>query len=132
MNWKLTEIRCQVTQHHGRITTKGNLSFVISDKFSDNHHLHLHLQYGRHQQRRDRLLDILKQELFMSDHTHTMTLDQVIIKIYPTEWLDKIYDQAILEDLSSTGNFQTCIETDVIENQDTMIHTLCPRLGHDG
>jgi hypothetical protein len=77
-------------------------------------------------------LDILKQELFMSDHTHAMTLDQVIIKIYPTEWLDKIYDQAILEDISSTGNFQTCIETDAIKDQDTMIHTLCPRLGHDG
>ena len=77
-------------------------------------------------------MDILKQALFMSDHTHTMTLDQVIIKIYPTEWLDKIYDQAILEDLSSTGNFQTCIETDVIKDQDIMIHALCTRLGHDG
>jgi hypothetical protein len=46
--------------------------------------------------------------------------------------MDKNYDQAILEDLNSTGNFQTCIETDVIKDQDTMIHTLCPRLGHDG
>jgi hypothetical protein len=77
-------------------------------------------------------LDILKQELFMSDHTHTMTLDQVIIEMYLTEWLDKIYDQAILEDLSSTGNLQTCIEKDVIKDQDAMIHTLCTRLGHDG
>ena len=68
----------------------------------------------------------------MSDHTHTMTLDQVIIEMYPTEWLDKIYDQAILEDLNGTGNFQTCIETDVIKDQDIRIHTLCTRLGHDG
>ena len=76
-------------------------------------------------------MDILKQELFMSDHTHTMIFDQVILMLHLIS-LDKIYDQAILEDLSSTGNFQTCIETDVIKDQDTMIHTLCPRLGHDG
>ncbi len=84
----------------------------------------------------------------MLDHTRTVIFDQVTIMLHlisSDEIIfdqvtiilhlissDEIYDQAILEDLSSTGNFQTCIETDIIKDQDIMIHALCTRLDHDG
>jgi len=74
-------------------------------------------------------MDILKQELFMSDHMHimivTMIFDQVIIMQHLIS-TDKFNDQVILEHLTVICKGQLFIETDVILA--IMILALCTRL----
>ena len=71
-------------------------------------------------------MDILKQELYLSDHTHAMKCDQVIIMLHLT-FTDKFNDQVILEHLTVICKSQLFIEADVI--QTIMILAPCTRLG---
>jgi hypothetical protein len=59
-------------------------------------------------------LDILKQEPFMSDHTHTVIFDQVTIMLHLIS-SDEFHGQVILEHLTFIGKSQVFIETDVIK-----------------
>ena len=71
-------------------------------------------------------MDILKQELYLSDHTHAMKCDQVIIMLHLT-FTDKFNDQVILEHLTVICKSQLFIKTDVI--QTIMILAPCTRQG---
>jgi hypothetical protein len=59
-------------------------------------------------------LDILKQEPFMSDHTHIMIFGQVTIMLHLIS-SDEFHGQVILEHLTFIGKSQVFIETDVIK-----------------
>jgi hypothetical protein len=73
-------------------------------------------------------LDILKQELFMSDHMHAMIVDQVIITLHLIT-SDKFHDQVILDHLIVIGKRKVFIATDVIKAWGTMILAPGTRLG---